>query len=131
MEAISGSSTAVYTGCFGVDYILQLSRDPENPGPYTPLSQGLSMLANRLSWCFNLQGPSVGVDSACSSTAMALDMGCRSLRDGSCETVCTWLILIQTADLTVNSGFSCWRQYCQRPRDLQLDVEPQFPLPRQ
>lgn len=87
MEAISGSPTAVYTGCFGVDYILQLSRDPENPGPYTALSLGLSMLANRLSWFFNLQGPSVGVDSACSSTATALDMGCRSLRDGSCETV--------------------------------------------
>lgn len=89
MDDISGSSTAVYTGYFGSDYLLQLSRDPENPAPYAVLGYGLSLMANRLSWFFNLLGPSIGVDSACSSTAMALDMGCRSLRDGSCETVCT------------------------------------------
>lgn len=89
MQAISGSSTAVYTGFFGADHLLHLCRDPENPAPYTAVGFGLSMLANRLSWFFNLHGPSIGVDSACSSTAMALDMGCRSIRDGSCETVCT------------------------------------------
>ncbi|KAK7983237.1 hypothetical protein PG989_010639 [Apiospora arundinis] len=84
MESVSGTPTAVYTGSFSGDYSLQLSRDPENPPPYASVGFGLSMLANRISWFFNLQGPSIGLDSACSSTAMALDFACKSLRNGDC-----------------------------------------------
>lgn len=92
MESVSGSRTAVYTGSFGFDYMLQLCRDPENPPMYAALGFGISMLANRLSWFFNLRGPSIGLDSACSSTAMAVDMACKSLNDGSCEMVFLKLI---------------------------------------
>jgi acyl transferase domain-containing protein len=87
METASGSSTAVFTGSFGLDWMIQLSRDPETPPKYAASGFGLSMLANRLSWFFNLCGPSIGVDSACSSTAMALDLACQSLRNGSCDAV--------------------------------------------
>ncbi|KAK4200731.1 thiolase-like protein [Triangularia verruculosa] len=83
MEVISGSSTAVYAGSFGLDYMLQLTRDPEAPPTYAAVGFGLSMLANRLSWFFNLSGPSIGLDSACSSTAMAIDIACQGLRNGS------------------------------------------------
>ncbi|KAI0383339.1 putative polyketide synthase [Hypomontagnella monticulosa] len=83
MESISGSSAAVYTGSFSLDYMLQLCRDPENPPTYAAVGFGLSMLANRLSWFFNLRGPSIGLDSACSSTAMAIDIACQTLRSGS------------------------------------------------
>ncbi|KAL2758194.1 hypothetical protein ACRALDRAFT_1040239 [Sodiomyces alcalophilus JCM 7366] len=85
MESINGSSTGVYTGSFSLDYMLQLTRDSENPPTYAAVGFGLSMLANRLSWFFNLHGPSIGLDSACSSTAMALDIACQSLRNGSCN----------------------------------------------
>lgn len=88
IESISGSSTAVYTGSFSMDYMLQLSRDPEDPPPYAAVGFGLSMLANRISWFFNFCGPSVGLDSACSSTATAIDVACQSLRDGSTNMVC-------------------------------------------
>lgn len=87
MEAISGSRTAVYASSFAFEYMLQLCRDPENTPMYAALGIGISMLANRLSWFFNLQGPSIGLDSACSSTAMGIDIACKSLKDNSCDAV--------------------------------------------
>lgn len=87
VETVSGSSTAVYTGCFGQDYSTQLYRDAENPPAYAAVGLGLSMLANRLSWFFDFRGPSVGLDSACSSTAMALDIACQALHNKACNMV--------------------------------------------
>lgn len=63
MENIIGSRTAVYTGSFSFDYMLQLCRDPENPPMYPALFFSISMLASRLSWIFNRLGPSVCLDS--------------------------------------------------------------------
>lgn len=100
MESVSGSSTAVYTGSFSLDYMLQLSRDPECPPKYAAVGFGLSMLANRLSWFFNLRGPSIGLDSACSSTAMAVDIACQALHNGSCNMVS---LLPRFIDLRWNS----------------------------
>ncbi|KAK8018590.1 hypothetical protein PG991_007780 [Apiospora marii] len=81
MGSVAGSSTSVYTGSFGQDYSIQLNRDSENPPQYAGLGFGISMLANRLSWFFDLHGASVGLDSACSSSAMAIDIACQGLRD--------------------------------------------------
>ncbi|KAI1141434.1 putative polyketide synthase [Hypoxylon sp. FL0543] len=85
MEQVAGTSTAVYTGSFNTDYMLQLNRDPECLPTYAAVGSGLSMLANRISWFFNLRGPSIGLDSACSSTAMATDIACQALRTKSCN----------------------------------------------
>ncbi|EED11953.1 polyketide synthase, putative [Talaromyces stipitatus ATCC 10500] len=85
MDSISDSLTAVYVGSFTMDYMLQLVRDPETPPAYAAIGFGLSMLANRLSWFFNLRGPSIGLDSACSSSAVAVDIACQSLQNRSCN----------------------------------------------
>jgi acyl transferase domain-containing protein len=87
MESVSNSMTGVYTGSFSMDYMLQLARDPECPPMYAAVGFGLSMLANRLSWFFNLRGPSVALDSACSATGMGTDIACQALRNGSCDMV--------------------------------------------
>ncbi|KAI1389501.1 putative polyketide synthase [Hypoxylon trugodes] len=85
MEKVSGSATSVYAGCFGSDYMIQLYRDAETLPAYGAVGIGLSMLANRLSWFFNLKGPSITMDSACSSSLMALDIACQALRGGACD----------------------------------------------
>ena len=41
-----------------------------------------AVLANRISYVFNLKGPSFTVDTACSSGLTALHVGCQSLRAG-------------------------------------------------
>lgn len=40
------------------------------------------MLANRVSYFFNLHGPSITLDTACSSGLVALHEACKSIRAG-------------------------------------------------
>jgi emericellamide synthase (highly reducing iterative type I polyketide synthase) len=40
------------------------------------------MLANRVSYFFDLRGPSMTIDTACSSGIVALHEACKSIRDG-------------------------------------------------
>ena len=80
MEKANGTKTAVYSGCMTNDYTHMVTRDPENIPKHASIGTTASMVANRLSWFFNLNGPCVNLDSACSSSLMAFDMACTSLR---------------------------------------------------
>ncbi|WP_187696018.1 beta-ketoacyl synthase N-terminal-like domain-containing protein, partial [Priestia megaterium] len=42
-------------------------------------------IANRVSYYFNLQGPSLAVDTACSSSLTAIHLACESIKRGECE----------------------------------------------
>jgi acyl transferase domain-containing protein len=42
-------------------------------------------VANRVSYFFNFQGPSLAVDTACSASLTALHLACESLRRGECK----------------------------------------------
>lgn len=46
-----------------------------------------SLLSGRLSWFFDLQGPNLQLDTACSSGLVALDLACKSLTNGSADMV--------------------------------------------
>jgi len=43
---------------------------------------GPAMLSNRISYFFNLKGPSITIDTACSASLVALHLACQSLRTG-------------------------------------------------
>jgi emericellamide synthase (highly reducing iterative type I polyketide synthase) len=43
------------------------------------------MLANRISYFFDLRGPSMTIDTACSSTLVAIHEACRALRLGDID----------------------------------------------
>ncbi|KAF2752844.1 hypothetical protein EJ05DRAFT_234979 [Pseudovirgaria hyperparasitica] len=82
MEDLRGTRTSVHTGCFSSDYFTMMMRDSDYLPTYGALGVSLSMLASRISWFYDLRGPSVNLDSACSSSAMAIDMACQGLRTG-------------------------------------------------
>lgn len=85
LERLSGSNTAVFVGISSFDYsVLATSfRDRGGVDVYSNTGGSLSIAANRLSYCFNLRGPSLAVDTACSSALVAVHLACESLwRDG-------------------------------------------------
>ncbi len=55
---------------------------------YAATGVSVNMIANRLSWFFNFIGPSVNMDSACSSSLLALDFAVQGLRNGDSDMVC-------------------------------------------
>ncbi|KAI1411801.1 putative polyketide synthase [Hypoxylon sp. FL1857] len=103
METVSGSSTGVYTGSFSMDYMIQLYRDAENPPTHAALGLGLSMLANRLSWFFNLRGPSIGLDTACSSAATGVDLAFQALSNKRCD-----MAMVAGCNLTFSPEYFTW-----------------------
>lgn len=80
--AIAGSDCAVYIGISGVDYGMRALDDLSSTTAYSMTGNTLSIAANRLSYVFDLHGPSVAVDTACSSSLVALHHACNSLRAG-------------------------------------------------
>ncbi|KAI0415149.1 polyketide synthase PksD [Xylaria grammica] len=82
VENIAGSQTGVFAGCMESDYHRQIARDPDEAPALTATGTSGAVLANRLSWYFDLQGPSIQLNTACSSSMVAMDLACQSLRNG-------------------------------------------------
>ena len=80
MENAAGSKTSVYIGSFSNDYRLLMQKDTQIPAKHFATGTEAGMLANRLSWFFDLKGPSMQVDTACSSGLTALHLACQGLR---------------------------------------------------
>lgn len=86
LERMQGSSTAVYVGAMTADYSDMQARDPETLHTYAATGVARSMLANRISYYFDLRGPSMTIDTACSSSLHALHLAVQGLRTGDAET---------------------------------------------
>lgn len=69
------------------DHKTTLARDVDMTPKYSALGLSQSMLANRISWTFDLRGPSLNVDTACSSSLMAVDLACQAIRSGDISMV--------------------------------------------
>ncbi|MDA2804777.1 type I polyketide synthase [Nocardiopsis suaedae] len=86
---LAGGDTGVFTGGFTLDYQLL-----QNYGIYSryqleahsATGMMMTMLANRLSYAFDLRGPSLAVDTACSGSLVAVHLAVQSLRRGECST---------------------------------------------
>ncbi|RAK85213.1 polyketide synthase [Aspergillus costaricaensis CBS 115574] len=85
LEMIHGTNTGVYVGNFTNDYLNMQYKDPEYSSRYTATGTGLAVLANRITHCFDLRGPSHVVDTACSSSLYALHSACLALDAEDCD----------------------------------------------
>ncbi len=85
-DQIAGSRTSVYVGISSWDFAYQ-GRSDEDRGvitAYTNTGVSLSVASNRISYCFDLRGPSASVDTACSSALVALHLACQSIWNDRC-----------------------------------------------
>lgn len=81
-ERIAGTAAGVFVGVGSNDYAqLQLEAgDPSAIDAYFSTGNASSAAAGRISYTLGLQGPSMVVDTACSSALTAVHLACQSLR---------------------------------------------------
>ena len=82
---IAGSATGVFVGVMTNEYGMQCSADLDKINLFTGSGNGLSMIANRVSYFFDLNGVSLAIDTACSSSLVAVANACQSLEVGNID----------------------------------------------
>lgn len=82
IENLRGSNTGVYVGHMCNDYEALLLRDFQSVPTYHGIGTSRSIMANRLSYFFDLRGPSMTIDTACSSSLVAVHLATQALRAG-------------------------------------------------
>jgi acyl transferase domain-containing protein len=85
LHQLAGTRTGVFMGISSTDYRDMICRDLDNSPQYTFTGTCPASIANRLSWLWDLRGPSFPVNTACSSSLVALNLACQSLRTGECD----------------------------------------------
>ena len=85
-ESLSGSQCAVYVGIASTDYAHRRMDDLSSLDPYSMTGNTASIASNRISYIYNLHGPSVSVDTACSSSLVALHQACNAIWNGDAPT---------------------------------------------
>lgn len=85
-SGLSGTDCAVYVGISSLDYGTRVLDDLAAMSSHSMTGNTLSIAANRLSYVFDLHGPSLAVDTACSSSLVALHHACRALQNGEAKT---------------------------------------------
>lgn len=99
LPEVMGSDTAVFVGAFNSDYNDLMVRDPGIMPKYRATGVGVSLFSNRISHWFDLRGPSVTVDTACSASMNALHMASKCLRHGDSK-----MAIISGANLMLDPG---------------------------
>lgn len=116
---LDGTRTSVFVGSFMYDYLCMQSSSEQRDeiNPYVAMGTAVSPLANRISYDFNLTGPSVTVDTACSSSLVALHLACRSLWGGEADMAIAAGVNVmlrpESSIMLSKAGFLNPDQYCK------------------
>ncbi len=102
IASIAGSPTGVFVGLTQYDYGRMVLGQSQLASPFAAPGASQAIAAGRLSYTFDLHGPSMSLDTACSSSLVALHYACRSLRSGESKlALAAGANLVLTADKTV------------------------------
>ena len=81
-ERVAGSATGVFVGMWTSEYEGQMFGGSPDVDLYVTTGGGRYAASGRLSYAFDLRGPSLTIDTACSSSLVAVHLACQSLRSG-------------------------------------------------
>ncbi|MBA2649314.1 MAG: hypothetical protein H0U75_06900 [Legionella sp.] len=80
---LQNTTTGVYVGASNNDYARLIARKHLETPQY--ISTGFCLLANRISYYFNLCGPSEAIDTGCSSSLYALNKAAQAIKNGEID----------------------------------------------
>lgn len=84
-SSLAGSRTGVYLGLWSNEYESVMSRQVEDVDLYTTTGGGRYAASGRISFVLDLRGPSLTLDTGCSSSLVAFHLACQALRNGDAE----------------------------------------------
>ncbi|KAI2618913.1 beta-ketoacyl synthase [Hypoxylon sp. NC1633] len=85
MDKISGQKTGCFVGSFTDDFKHLALKEIDFAHAYMAMGVDPGIIGNRVSYVFNLMGPSLLVNTACSSSLYALDLACKFMSAGECD----------------------------------------------
>ncbi|KAI0886565.1 KR domain-containing protein [Annulohypoxylon maeteangense] len=105
LEKISGTRTAVFAASFTADWQQMAFKEPSFRHSLAATGVDPGLISNRISHVFNLNGPSIMCNTACSSSVYALHNACNALRNREAEgAIVGGVNLIITVDQHMNTA---------------------------
>jgi acyl transferase domain-containing protein len=105
LEQLAGTTTACFVGSFTSDFQQMSFKEPDFRHSYAATGVDPGIISNRISHVFNLHGPSITVNTACSSSIYAMHNACNSLRNNECSAaVVGGTNLVLTVDQHMNTA---------------------------
>jgi acyl transferase domain-containing protein len=102
-DRLAGTRTGVFVGLCNSDYyMIRREAGPDSLDAYAATGNAHSVAAGRISYLLGLLGPSVALDTSCSSSLVAVHLACQSLRLGESNLALAGGVnVILTPDVTV------------------------------
>ncbi|MBA3720776.1 MAG: polyketide synthase dehydratase domain-containing protein [Parachlamydiaceae bacterium] len=85
VNQLRGTNTGVFVGVCSHDYVDRINQLGLPMNPFVGIGTTQTVFANRISFLFDLKGPSIAYDTACSSSLFALHAACVALRNKECD----------------------------------------------
>ena len=105
LTQVTGSSTGCFVASFTSDFQQMAFKEPAFRHGLAATGVDPGIISNRISHIFNLKGPSMLVNTACSSSVYAIHNACNALRNGECAAaVVGGVNLVLTVDQHMNTA---------------------------
>lgn len=99
-DAELGGNVGVYVGVMYEEYQLYGAQEQAR-GRSLALPGNPSSVANRVSYYFDFHGPSMALDTMCSSSLTAIHLACQSLHRGECEAAFAGESMFQSTPINI------------------------------
>jgi acyl transferase domain-containing protein len=83
VQGLAGSDTACYVGIMCQDFLTMQSQDVYTVHKYAATGMAASNASSRMSYFFDWHGPSLTIDTACSSSMVCVSEAVQALRNGT------------------------------------------------
>ncbi|MCT4598827.1 MAG: SDR family NAD(P)-dependent oxidoreductase [Vallitalea sp.] len=84
-QELDGANCGVFIGVRQGDYANIVKQEKPNINPQYLTGGSAAMIPSRIAYYLNLMGPSIAIDTACSSSMIAILQACDSISNGNCE----------------------------------------------